>query len=227
MAPLLWPSSQILLKTTRPRPNLLPPHRNWSFSNESGPKIMRRNWYRPATVLQTQVDSKLLSRSFVYPNLSFHGRLVSQFAKKPSKYPQIFLKDNLSHNFKFNCLSAIFSDIPPWLMPALQIVYPANGYFFEIVSRHPQGILCLTHGSKHHKRIHAYRHCNSTYASVYMAGLEVKCITIPTFEFIFIMRALILYRIELANITTHHLSLIHIWRCRRSTLCRSRWSPYH
>ena len=28
--------------------------------------------------------------------------------------------------------------------------------------------------------------------------------------------------------STHtHLSLIHIWRCRRSTLCRSRWSPYH
>ena len=25
----------------------------------------------------------------------------------------------------------------------------------------------------------------------------------------------------------HFLSLIHIWRCRRSTLCRSRWSPYH
>ena len=25
----------------------------------------------------------------------------------------------------------------------------------------------------------------------------------------------------------HVLSLIHIWRCRRSTLCRSRWSPYH
>ena len=23
------------------------------------------------------------------------------------------------------------------------------------------------------------------------------------------------------------LSLIHIWRCRRSTLCRSRWSTYH
>ena len=23
------------------------------------------------------------------------------------------------------------------------------------------------------------------------------------------------------------LSLIHIWRCRRSYLCRSRWSPYH
>ena len=24
-----------------------------------------------------------------------------------------------------------------------------------------------------------------------------------------------------------NLSLIHIWRCRRSTLCRSRWAPYH
>ena len=27
--------------------------------------------------------------------------------------------------------------------------------------------------------------------------------------------------------SVHELSLIHIWRCRRSTLCRSRWSPYH
>ena len=26
---------------------------------------------------------------------------------------------------------------------------------------------------------------------------------------------------------SYFLSLIHIWRCRRSTLCRSRWSPYH
>ena len=25
----------------------------------------------------------------------------------------------------------------------------------------------------------------------------------------------------------HELSLIHIWRCRRYSLCRSRWSPYH
>ena len=24
-----------------------------------------------------------------------------------------------------------------------------------------------------------------------------------------------------------HLSLIHIWRCRRRLRCRSRWSPYH
>ena len=26
---------------------------------------------------------------------------------------------------------------------------------------------------------------------------------------------------------TCHLSLIHIWRCRRGAECRSRWSPYH
>ena len=26
---------------------------------------------------------------------------------------------------------------------------------------------------------------------------------------------------------SHELSLIHIWRCRRYSLCRSRWSPYH
>ena len=29
------------------------------------------------------------------------------------------------------------------------------------------------------------------------------------------------------TILCKYLSLIHIWRCRRSTLCRSRWSPYH
>ena len=27
--------------------------------------------------------------------------------------------------------------------------------------------------------------------------------------------------------TYFYLSLIHIWRCRRSYACRSRWSPYH
>ena len=29
------------------------------------------------------------------------------------------------------------------------------------------------------------------------------------------------------SFTYLHLSLIHIWRCRRSYACRSRWSPYH
>ena len=28
-------------------------------------------------------------------------------------------------------------------------------------------------------------------------------------------------------LTQVYLSLIHIWRCRRSYACRSRWSPYH
>ena len=27
--------------------------------------------------------------------------------------------------------------------------------------------------------------------------------------------------------SAYHLSLIHIWRCRRRLRCRSRWSPYH
>ena len=31
----------------------------------------------------------------------------------------------------------------------------------------------------------------------------------------------------LSGILTCTLSLIHIWRCRRSYACRSRWSPYH
>ena len=32
--------------------------------------------------------------------------------------------------------------------------------------------------------------------------------------------------IQILNCTLY-LSLIHIWRCRRYSLCRSRWSPYH
>ena len=30
-----------------------------------------------------------------------------------------------------------------------------------------------------------------------------------------------------ATYPTQSLSLIHIWRCRRTPRCRSRWSPYH
>ena len=32
---------------------------------------------------------------------------------------------------------------------------------------------------------------------------------------------------NIISFVSQGLSLIHIWRCRRSTLCRSRWSPYH
>ena len=37
----------------------------------------------------------------------------------------------------------------------------------------------------------------------------------------------LLLRDSTSILTAELLSLIHIWRCRRSTLCRSRWSPYH
>ena len=32
---------------------------------------------------------------------------------------------------------------------------------------------------------------------------------------------------RLGNKSPYWLSLIHIWRCRRNSLCRSWWSPYH
>ena len=32
---------------------------------------------------------------------------------------------------------------------------------------------------------------------------------------------------ELWDKVNYPLSLIHIWRCRRYAVCRSRWSPYH
>ena len=35
------------------------------------------------------------------------------------------------------------------------------------------------------------------------------------------------FQVSQGSVETLYLSLIHIWRCRRSTLCRSRWSPYH
>ena len=35
------------------------------------------------------------------------------------------------------------------------------------------------------------------------------------------------FRERIHTHTHKHLSLIHIWRCRRVTVCRSRWSPYH
>ena len=32
---------------------------------------------------------------------------------------------------------------------------------------------------------------------------------------------------NLITVSAKNLSLIHIWRCRRYAVCRSRWSPYH
>ena len=35
------------------------------------------------------------------------------------------------------------------------------------------------------------------------------------------------YFVKMSMSSPISLSLIHIWRCRRYSLCRSRWSPYH
>ena len=37
----------------------------------------------------------------------------------------------------------------------------------------------------------------------------------------------LVYKVRVITCTLMSLSLIHIWRCRRYSLCRSRWSPYH
>ena len=44
---------------------------------------------------------------------------------------------------------------------------------------------------------------------------------------IFRLFASICWNFMLTEEKKHRLSLIHIWRCRRYSLCRSRWSPYH
>ena len=49
-------------------------------------------------------------------------------------------------------------------------------------------------------------------------------------EYQIVLRAQLQHDDEVPNASHNpvcNLSLIHIWRCRRSTLCRSRWSPYH
>ena len=37
----------------------------------------------------------------------------------------------------------------------------------------------------------------------------------------------LLFSVRSTPVLLQWLSLIHIWRCRRDVLCRSRWSPYH
>ena len=54
--------------------------------------------------------------------------------------------------------------------------------------------------------------------------LTVKCQWTfgPKFGILWVEKASVFFTKILSE-----LSLIHIWRCRRTTLCRSRWSPYH
>ena len=49
-------------------------------------------------------------------------------------------------------------------------------------------------------------------------GKSAKVLIYPTFQ---------RPRPSIAPPMLYHLSLIHIWRCRRIERCRSRWSPYH
>ena len=73
----------------------------------------------------------------------------------------------------------------------------------------------------------------------------VEALNKPTSKLLTVSKSAIQWNLGLHAITLHRrrnrgdggpgppdffvwgLSLIHIWRCRRSTLCRSRWSPYH
>ena len=48
-------------------------------------------------------------------------------------------------------------------------------------------------------------------------------VTLSSATGLFTARVATMYRFCLVCV----LSLIHIWRCRRSYACRSRWSPYH
>ena len=41
------------------------------------------------------------------------------------------------------------------------------------------------------------------------------------------LSSVIITTMSWVNSSALPLSLIHIWRCRRDVLCRSRWSPYH
>ena len=61
-----------------------------------------------------------------------------------------------------------------------------------------------------------------TYVSVKKWWLESQY----TSKIVFICTNYVDFK-DIHCIAVVRLSLIHIWRCRRSTLCRSRWSPYH
>ena len=57
--------------------------------------------------------------------------------------------------------------------------------------------------------------------------LKLKHKKISLFLGLTIYHELILKQYFDIGFFTLYLSLIHIWRCRRYAVCRSRWSPYH
>ena len=79
-----------------------------------------------------------------------------------------------------------------------------------------------THNKPCSRLIHLISRLINIYSRLtpYYSRLSLCLRCIPTLCFWFVCTIS-----RLSNL--YSLSLIHIWRCRRSTLCRSRWSPYH
>ena len=79
----------------------------------------------------------------------------------------------------------------------------------------------------------------SSFPFVFYIQFYLQIASFPSFTYFFynsqsyLSRSLLslflsfLTDLSFTNVFISFLSLIHIWRCRRSTLCRSRWSPYH
>ena len=61
---------------------------------------------------------------------------------------------------------------------------------------------------------HALRLCLNAYRTSPSSSLSVLASEPPLYT-------------RRKRLSMQYLSLIHIWRCRRSYACRSRWSPYH
>ena len=63
--------------------------------------------------------------------------------------------------------------------------------------------------------------------SLYLGWLELRYNTKYTHLHLYTKSFSIYLGLQFFSIPNISLSLIHIWRCRRSYACRSRWSPYH
>ena len=68
--------------------------------------------------------------------------------------------------------------------------------------------------------------CSIFFGARHQSGYQVKLLRLRYLKDTWINSFLWIKLYWLPH-TIVSLSLIHIWRCRRSTLCRSRWSPYH
>ena len=70
---------------------------------------------------------------------------------------------------------------------------------------------------------HHFIHCHSTSKTFQEAFMELDTVLlIPHYLWVRMVCVSVCERER-----GRELSLIHIWRCRRNSACRSRWSPYH